>query len=265
MTIPLDFLLDMWDVFLLIFVRVTGLFVVSPIFGRQNIPAYYKIGFSFLMAIILSYTVPVPDPVAYNSLIAFIFAVVKEFLTGLVLGYISYLIITALYLAGQMIDMHIGFGMVSVFDPASNIQIPVTANFYFILTVLMFVAIDGHHLLIYTLNESFLLLPMGSGFAAGQELLDFILRLFGSVFILSIKIAAPVTAAILVADVALGVIAKAVPQVNVFIVGMPLKILLGLAVIFFTLMAFRNIVHVLTDGMGREMFRFMEIIGGSGS
>lgn len=262
MTIPLDFLVDMWDIFLLIFVRVTGLFVVSPLFGRQNIPAYYKIGFSFLMTIILSYTVPVPEPAAYNSLAAFIFVVVKEFLTGLILGYISYLIVTAIYLAGQMIDMHIGFGMVSVFDPGSNIQIPVTANFYFILTMLMFLAIDGHHLLIYTLNESFALLPVGIGFSAGQGLMDFVLSLFGSVFVLSIKIAAPVTAAILIADVALGVIAKAVPQVNVFIVGMPLKILLGLAVVFFTLIAFRNIVHVLTGGMEREMFRFMEIIGG---
>ncbi len=265
MTIPLDFLLDLWDVFLLIFVRVTGLFVVSPLFGRQNIPAYFKIGFSFLMAIILSYTVPVPETAAYNSLIAFIFTAAREFLTGLVLGYISYLIVTAIYLAGQMIDMHIGFGMVSVFDPASNIQIPVTANFYFILTMLMFVAIDGHHLLIYTLNESFSLIPVGSGFSAGQELMDFILGLFGSVFVLSIKIAAPVTAAVLIADVALGVIARAVPQVNVFVVGMPLKILLGLAVVFFTLIAFRNIVHVLIDGMGEEMFRMMEIIGGPGS
>lgn len=263
MNIPLDFLLDMWDVFLLIFVRVTGLFVVSPIFGRQNVPALYKIGFSFLTAIILSYTISVPDLGEYSSLISFILLLAKEFIIGLTLGYISYLILTSIYLAGQMIDLHIGFGMVSVFDPETNIQIPVTANFYFIMTMLMFLAIDGHHLLIYTLTESFAILPVGGRLIMEQPLLDFVLELFGSVFAIGFKIAAPVTAAVLIADITLGVIAKAVPQVNVFIVGMPLKILLGLGVILLTLSAFRNIVHVLMGGMREEMIYFMEILGGS--
>jgi flagellar biosynthetic protein FliR len=262
MTIPLDFLLDLWDVFLLIFVRMTGLFVVSPVFGRQNIPVYFKVGFSFLTAILVSYSIPAPDLGAYNSLAAFIFLIAKEFLIGLVLGYISYLIITAIYLAGQMIDMHIGFGMVSVFDPMSNIQIPVTANFYFILTMLMFLAIDGHHLLIYTLTDSFTLLPLNSSLVFDSDILGFFLKLFGSVFVIGFKIAAPVTAAVFVADVSLGVISKAVPQVNVFVIGMPLKILLGLLVILFTLTAFRSIVHVLMGGMQNEMTRFMEILGG---
>lgn len=262
MTIPFAFLLDLWDVFLLIFIRMTGLFVISPVFGRQNIPGYYKVGFSFLLAVVVSYNIPVPDLGAYNSLIAFIFLVIKEFLVGLVLGYISYLIITALYLAGQMIDMHIGFGMVSVFDPMSNIQIPVTANLYFILTMLIFVSIDGHYLLIYAISDSFTLLPIGSRLLAGQPMIDFVVHVFASVFSIGFKIAAPVTAAIIVTDVALGVISKAVPQVNVFIIGLPLKILIGLLIILFTLSAFRNIVHVLMGGMQEEMVRFLEIIRG---
>jgi flagellar biosynthetic protein FliR len=262
MTIPIDYILDLWDLFLLIFVRITGLFVVSPVFGRQNIPAYYKIGFSFAASVIVSYNVPVPDIKAYNSIAAFILLVIKEFAIGLVLGYLSYLIITSIYLAGQMIDMHIGFGMVSVFDPISNIQIPVNANFYFILTMLIFLTIDGHHLLIYTLTDSFTMLPIGSPMVYNENMVDFVVKLFGSIFAISFKIAAPVTAAILVVDVALGIIAKAVPQVNVFIIGLPLKIFIGLIVIFFTLTAFRNIVHVLLGGMQNEMVRFMEILRG---
>ena len=262
MTIPLDFLLELWDVFLLIFVRMTGLFVVSPIFGRQNIPVYFKVGFSFLTAILVTYSIPAPDLAAYNSLAAFIFLINQEFLLCLVLGYISYLVITAIYLAGQMIDMHIGFGMVSVFDPMSNIQIPVTANFYFILTMLMFLAIDGHYLLIYTLTDSFEILPLNSSLVFDKSLLDFFIRVFTSVFVIGFKIAAPVTAAIFIVDVSLGVIARAVPQVNVFVIGMPLKILLGLLVILFTLTAFRSVVHVLMGGMHNEMLRFMEILRG---
>jgi flagellar biosynthetic protein FliR len=178
MTIPLD-VFDIWDGFLLVFIRVTGLFVVSPVFGRQNIPAYYKIGFSFFMAIILTYSIPVPDLGSYNSIFAFILLAAKEFLIGLALGYISYIIITAIYLAGQMIDMHIGFGMVSVFDPVSNIQIPVTADLYFILTMLVFLAIDGHHLLIYTLSESFSRLPTGSALIIEKPLIDSVVLNFG--------------------------------------------------------------------------------------
>jgi flagellar biosynthetic protein FliR len=92
--------------------------------------------------------------------------------------------------------------------------------------------------------------------------MDSVIRLFGSVFTIGFKIAAPVTAAILIADVALGVIAKAVPQVNVFIIGLPLKIFLGLIVILLTIVAFRNIVHVLVDGMQTEMFNFLELLRG---
>ncbi|NLV63257.1 MAG: flagellar biosynthetic protein FliR, partial [Clostridiaceae bacterium] len=105
-------------------------------------------------------------------------------------------------------------------------------------------------------------LPVGSTIIMEKPLFDSVVRLFGSVFVISFKIAAPVTAAILVVDVALGVIAKAVPQVNVFIVGLPIKILIGLLVIFLTLTAFRNIVHVLTDGMQSEMTNFIDLIKG---
>ena len=260
MTVPLDFLLDLWDVFLLIFIRMTGLFVVSPIFGRQNIPVYYKIGFSFMAAIIVATASLHPNSHPLAVCLPLFFDH-QEFLIGLVLGYISYLVITAIYLAGQMIDMHIGFGMVSVFDPMSNIQIPITANFYFILTMLMFLAIDGHHLLIYTLADSYIMLPLGSSLVFDQTMIDFLLRLFGSVFVISFKIAAPVTAAIFIADVSWGYLQSGSP-VNVFVIGLPLKVFLGLLVIFFTITAFRNIVHILMGGMQDEMVRFMEILGG---
>ena len=262
MNVDFEVLLDLWDIFLLVFIRVTGLFVVSPLFGRRNIPAIYKVCFSFLFAIILTYIVPIPNLRSYNTLLAFILLAVKEFLIGLLLGYISYFITTAIYVAGQMIDMHIGFGMVNVFDPVANIQIPITANVYYIIGMMMLLVIDGQHLIIYSLADSFTLFPIDSKIVIDQSLVDFSVGMITSVFVVSFKIAAPITAAILIADIALGVIAKAVPQMNVFVVGMPLKILVGLIVIFLTLGAFRNIVHVLMGGMYREMIKFLEIIRG---
>jgi len=258
----LNVLLNLWDIFLLIFIRVTGLFVISPIFGRRNIPVYFKVGFSFLLAIIISYTIPVPDMREYSSILSLILLAVKEFVIGLTLGYISYLITTSIYIAGQMIDMHIGFGMVNVFDPVTNIQIPVTANFYFIVATLVMLTIDGHHLLIYTLCDSFTLFPLGSKIVIAQPMVDFVVDIFSSILTVSFKIAAPVTAAILITDVALGIIAKAVPQVHVFIVGLPLKILVGLVVMAVTITAFRSIVHVLMGGMHDEIINFLSVIRG---
>ena len=256
MTVPLDFLLDLWDVFLLIFIRMTVRKWQRPSFGCATYLAHTRSDSP--LCNYCFYILPAPEFVTF--IVCFFFLIMSSHRS--VLGYISYLVITAIYLAGQMIDMHIGFGMVSVFDPMSNIQIPITANFYFILTMLMFLAIDGHHLLIYTLADSYIMLPLGSSLVFDQTMIDFLLRLFGSVFVISFKIAAPVTAAIFIADVSLGVISKAVPQVNVFVIGLPLKVFLGLLVIFFTITAFRNIVHILMGGMQDEMVRFMEILGG---
>ena len=118
--------------------------------------------FSFLFAIILTYIVPVPDLGSYNSLLAFVLLAGKEFMVGLMLGYISYFITTAIYIAGQMIDMHIGFGMVNVFDPVTNIQIPITSNVYYIIAMMMLLIIDGQHLIILSLVDSFTLFPIGS-------------------------------------------------------------------------------------------------------
>lgn len=262
MNMDFELLLDLWDILLLIFIRVTGLFVVSPLFGRRNIPAYYKVCFSFLFAIILTYIVPVPDLGSYNSLLAFVLLAGKEFMVGLMLGYISYFITTAIYIAGQMIDMHIGFGMVNVFDPVTNIQIPITSNVYYIIAMMMLLIIDGQHLIILSLVDSFTLFPIGSKIVLEQSLIDFSIDIITSVFTISFKIAAPITAAILIADIALGIIAKTVPQMNVFVVGMPLKILVGLIVIFATLGTFRNIVHVLMGGMYEEMLKFLGVIRG---
>ncbi len=257
MNIPLDILFEKMDIFLLVFVRMSGLFVIAPIFGRRNIPSYFKIGFSFLLAMIVMNTISVSDLEEYNSIYKFFVLLLKEFMVGITLGYVSYLIFTAIYMAGEFIDMRIGFGMVNVLDPISNIQLPITANFYFILTMLIFFILNGHHSLIRGLYESYSWVPIGQA-VFGNELLSDVIRLFGSIFLLGFKIAAPITAAILITDVALGVISKAVPQLNVFVIGMPLKIALGIIILILTIGIFNGVAGVMIDGMNTEIFKFLE-------
>ena len=259
MPIPEGILLNSIEVFLLIFIRMTGLFVIAPIFGRRNIPVYLKIGFSFMLALILVNSIGL-QVLDFNNIYEYFILVLKEFLVGITLGYVSYLIFSAIYLAGQMIDMQVGFGVVNVIDPLSNIQVPITSTFYFIFSMLIFLLCKGHYILIRALFYSYDFVPLGKA-AFGPDLMNNILRIFGDVFIVSFKIGAPILAAILISDMALGIISKTVPQLNVFMVGMPLKILLGLAVIVLTLPMFVSLVENLIKVMDRDMYSILKDMG----
>lgn len=250
-------LLNGIDVFLLVFVRMTGLFVISPIFGRRNIPTYIKAGFAFLTALILINTIKLDKLDFYNNMYEYTFLVFKEFIIGIILGYVSYLIFTAIFIAGQLIDMQVGFGMVNVVDPVSNIQISITSNFYFIISMLVLLAVNGHHIIIKALFDSFKYIPVG-GAVFNEVLLNDIVRVFGYVFLVSFKISAPVVAAILITDIALGVISKSIPQLNVFAVGIPAKIILGVLVMVVTVPVFISLIEALVNGMNSDLYRIIK-------
>jgi flagellar biosynthetic protein FliR len=130
--IDLGFSMAQLEAFLLIFIRMTGLFIMSPIFGRNNLPAVFKIGFSFFLAVIFVNVNEIPTVSMSSNITLYALYIIKELIVGLVIGYATYVIMSAIYLAGQMIDMQVGFGSVNVLDATSNIQVPLTSNFCFI-------------------------------------------------------------------------------------------------------------------------------------
>lgn len=236
------------EVFFLVFVRMTGLFVIAPIFGRKNIPHYFKIGFSLLVTIIMVNSINISNKINIDTFIGYAALVFKEFIVGLIIGFVAYLVFASIYLAGQLIDMEIGFGVVNVIDPMSNIQVPVTANFYIIITTLVFLIMNGHHMLIVAVYESYQYIPIGE-LSVTKGVVETVIKIYTSIFSLGFKIAAPITAAILVTDVALGIISKAMPQLNVFIVGMPLKIFSGLSIMIFTMSMYITIVKMIIENI----------------
>lgn len=256
MRIPFDMLLNNIELFLLIFVRMTGLFVTAPIFGRRNMPVYFKIGFAFTAALLMANVIKVDHIIDTDNFMIYALYVIKEFMVGLVIGYIAYAVFTSIYIAGQIIDMQIGFGMVNVMDPLSNIQVPITANLYFILAMIIFLVTNGHHMLIKALYQSFTLLPLGSAII-GPSMVDDTIGVFQEMFSIGFKIAAPIVAAVVITDVVLGIISKTIPQMNVFILGMPLKILIGIIIIMITIPAFIYIVAMLTDKMNIDVLKFI--------
>jgi len=260
MEITLDNIWQFIDVFALILVRVTCVLILSPIFGRRNMPAMLKIGFGFMISvIILPMILPTMDINSiqrYNNILEFALLVLNEFLTGLILGFISYMLFTALYIAGEMIDTQIGFGMVNVLDPQSNIQVPIIANFLNIFAVLVFLLIDGHHMLISAIFYSYQVLPIGNVPIKNAVTTD-IIKMFRDVFIIGFKIAAPIIAAIFVVDLILGILTKTMPQMNVFVVGLPFKIVIGLITIMLVLPIFINIMEAIINGMYMDLETIM--------
>ena len=248
------------ELFFLVFIRVTGMFVVSPIFGRQSMPVYYKVGFSFFIALIVANSTPIVVPSTYGTMMEFAFFCVREFVVGACIGFIPYLMFSAIYIAGQLIDMKIGFSMVNILDPVNNIQIPVTSNFYYIICMLMFISVNAHHMLILAVSRSYGFVPLGRLNVDGA-LITALIRLFADVFIVGFQIAAPIVFTTLLADVSLGVISKAMPQMNVFMVGMPLKILVGVIVMIVTLPAMMAILGRLFGNIGLETANFMRGLG----
>lgn len=253
----LAMILSEYQILILILVRVSGLFIISPIFSRVNLPEPYKVAFSLLISLVLMNVVTGPSEPMSDLLL--MIECIKELLIGFMIGFISYLFFSVFFIVGQIIDVQIGFGIVSVLDPQSNIQIPITGNFYQIIATLAFLVINGHHVLIEALVKSYDYVPIGYATLSVGMLNQFI-SIIGKLFILGFKIGSPILVTIIFVDVLLGILAKTMPQMNVFIVGMPLKITIGLALIIVTLPIFFITLHHIFNNMYVEIFNFLKVI-----
>lgn len=237
------------DFFILVFIRVTALIVSSPIFGRKNVPNSLKIAFCVMITYVIFSSAPENVQINYRNFLEFALLCIKELMFGLVLGYVTTLFFTIVQISGQVMDMQMGFGMVNVFDVQSNISIPITGNLLYTIMLLIFFVVNGHLRLIYIIQSTFANIPVGSVTLSpviGLVALD----VFVLAFMLSINVAMPMIAAGLMGEVVLGVLVRAIPQLNVFVVGIPLKIFIG----FLMLLIILPIYVQFTDVIFREMF-----------
>lgn len=241
---------------LLIGLRISGLFIMSPIFGRAILPVRFRLGLSLVLTYILLGAVP-PPAAQMDNLYIFALAALQEFLMGLVLGFLTSLFLSVALTAGEMIDMQIGFGMVNILDPHSQQQVPLIGNFLNLLGLLLFFAVDGHLDLIRILSATLLRIPPGAA-APLPRMAAALTAYFASVFVLAVRLAVPVIAAALMAETALGILMRTVPQMNVFVVGIPLKILLGLVVILFILPVYGRFLNIVFQQMLDAVDRMYE-------
>mgnify|MGYP000568768871 CR=1 FL=1 len=238
-----------FPLYLLTGFRMTGLFLMSPVFGRRNIPAGVKIGLALLLTYMLIPILPrIPSFQLFNPY-AYALSCVKEFLLGLTMGYITTLFFSILLTAGEYIDIQIGFGIANIFDPYSNIQVPLFGHLLNVLGMLVFLAVDGHHILIRLLVSTFTKIPPGEG-VVFPELGKLMAEFFVSAFVMALQIALPIIAASLLAETALAIMMRTVPQMNVFVVGIPLKVILGVIVLIIILPTY----SIYMDNVFNQMY-----------
>jgi flagellar biosynthetic protein FliR len=213
--------------FLLLISRLSGLFLSAPILSSRMLPVRIKVLTIFALAAMMTYFVPIDYIQEITTPGYFIAALAVEILIGYTIGFVAFIIFAAIQLAGQVMDMQMGFGITNVVDPQSGMQIPLMGNLIQTIALLLYLAIDGHHYLLTALTQSYKVIPV-MGLNLDESVIDLVIQISVYMFIIAVKISAPVIIAILTADIAMGFVARTVPQMNVFIVGLPVKILVGL-------------------------------------
>jgi flagellar biosynthetic protein FliR len=236
------------DYFILMLLRVSALIISSPIFGRKNVPNMLKIAFCVLVTYVLFAADPKSQDIQYNGVIEFAVLCIKELLFGLVLGFVTTLFFSLVQTAGQVMDMQMGFGMVNVFDVQSNISVPISGTLLNVILLIAFFGVNGHLQLIYVVRSTFTNIPVGQvslNPAIGMAALE----VFALAFLLAVNVAMPMIAAGLLGEVAMGFIVRAIPQMNVFVVGIPLKMLLGFLILLLIIPVYVSFSDVIFHNM----------------
>lgn len=245
----------LFAVFFLIIIRIIGVFIQAPVFGSRLIPMQALIGLSALLAIIIYPQVPVPQSFP-SDIIGFAALVAVQFLVGSVIGFISNIVLEAAQFAGTMLDIQLGLSAAAVYDPASGGTVNILNRFQFYFALLLYLAIDGHHILIKAIHESFKIVPL-TGLSYTGPLMGEFVKLTAQIFYIGIQIAAPMLAALFVVQIALGLLSRVAPQMNVFMLSFPLNILVGV-VLFMVSLGFIKLA--LTNLFQKNFFDIMNAV-----
>ena len=238
MTSVADSILGSADYFILLAFRVGGLVFSSPIFGRVNIPALVKICLIAALSYLFFALFPQTVALEYTTLIGFALICALELLFGITLAFVTnvFFSVTA-FTAGQLIDMQIGYGIVNVYDQQNNTQIPMMGNVLNLMMLIVFFAVSGHLKLIEMIYMTIDRIPIGAIVLSPAISLT-AAEIFVKAFLLGVMTALPVIASGLTLEFAFGTLMRAVPQIHMFAVGIPLKMLIGLIVFVATLPVF---------------------------
>ncbi len=257
----MDELVPSWTAYLLILTRITAFFVTVPLFSYRSIPATQRIIFGALLAWMLVYTIDVPDMDIDG---AYLLLVMKEAVIGLFIGIIAFIVMSAIQIAGGFIDFQMGFAIANVIDPQTGAQSPLLGQFFNSLAILLLLALNGHHMLLDGIFYSYQFMPVNHLWPAfgDERLVEFVIRTFATSFAIAFQMSIPVVATLFLVDLALGITARTVPQLNIFVVGFPIKIGVSFIVLLITMGVMIQVMRKLFEVMIVGMRDLMIILGG---
>lgn len=215
--------------FLLCLARIIGFFVQTPIWGSNHINDKILVGLSTTMAIIIYPFIPIPKELPGGP-VTFVLLLLSQLVIGLVIGFVSFIPMAMAQFGGEMVDIQMGLSSAAQYDPSSKGTINMVRRLKFYIAMIMFMMFNGHHVLLQALVKSFDIVPL-TGIRFSDMLITELIRMTGEILYVGVQIALPVLGALFMIQIALGIMAKVAPQMNVFMLSFPLNILVGLSIL----------------------------------
>lgn len=245
--------------FVLVLTRVAGIFAALPVFGGQRVPMQLKVVAVLMITLVCFPVLSVTPPAMPNDVFALGGLLLGEVAIGLALAFIAQIIFSAVEFGGQIVGMQMGLTISQIIDPSQGGQVQIMSVLQALFATLIFLSLNIHHLFIRAIVDSFSIIPLG-GWHMNGDIVTFLVRQATDVFVIGIRLAAPVMVSLLLTSVALGIMARAFPQMNIFMISLPLNIGIGFVVLGMTLMVY---IHVLEVSFGQvkghidTLFRLM--------
>lgn len=257
-----DLVVNNFLAFIFVTARISGIFTFNPIFSRQNVTNRVKIGAALAFSVVTLMYMGGTVHYTVNGVVDLVFTLMQELLIGLVLGFMMNLVMTVIIYAGDVMDTQIGFGMAKAMDPGTGIQMPLFANLYYYMFILYFFIVGGHLKYIELFIMSYDTLPIGFSFTSDTlNLAYFIANYMGTVMVLAVKFAMPIIAAELITEFIIGVMMKAVPSIQIFVLNIQLKIVIGMLVLLSIAKPMSDFLEYLMDIMFQNLNNVIGLIG----
>ena len=240
--------------FALILARVSPLMIIAPIWGSPMVPGQVRVFLSLILAALLLPVVRTPIPAHVTSnVLNLAVGMGLELLLGFLMAYVALLFFAAAQFAGQLVDVQIGFGVANVIDPLTSAQVTLIGQLQYMAALWIFFLLDGHHLLLRGMVGTFAAAPLGHPLADVATFGVLLERGGRLLFALGAQIAAPALTALFLSNLALGLISRMMPQMNLFLVGMPLHVLVGLLALAASLGIFTSVWRGAIDELGSQI------------
>lgn len=245
---------------LLIFVRISGLFVTAPILSTRILPIHIKILLSVALTFIV-FQLLEPTHTDYQDIHVFVLAIfiVSEAIIGILVGFVANLVFNMIQFGGRLLDILMGMHIASIMDPLTSEQQSLLGQLQYIIVILLFLTLNGHHLIIQGILQSFEILPIGTLHFTTVFSSAF-LKILTQTFIIGLKFSAPIMAVLFLVDFCLGIIAKGVPQMNVFLTGMPLKAMTGFLLFFLLFIFYGNYFVSIPELMFEHIITVLRVL-----